>query len=109
MLQTSAVQAPNPPGSSPEHWATKSFSAAAVTFLIVALLTVFVRTRLLKAVYENISIRVLVYLSEALAAVGLSFVASYFDVFKKSTYIPTPAYQPDWHVLFWAAFIKREI
>ena len=43
-----------------------------------------------------------VYLSEAFAAIALSFVASYFDVFKKSTYIPTPQYQPDWHVLFWA-------
>jgi hypothetical protein len=38
-----------------------------------------------------------------MAAVALSVVASYFDVFKKSTYIPTGAYQPDWHVFFWAS------
>ena len=35
--------------------------------------------------------------------IALSFVGSYFDVFRKTTYIPTLQYQPDWHVLFWAS------
>jgi hypothetical protein len=42
-------------------------------------------------------------LFEEAAAVGLSLVVSYFDAFKKATYVPTSSYQPDWHVPFWAS------
>ena len=89
------------PGQSPEHWGTKSFSSAVITFLVVALIAVLTWRVLLKGIRVNLGLRVMVYLSEAAAAVGLSLVATYFDIFKKSTYIPTPAYQPDWHVPFW--------
>jgi hypothetical protein len=68
-------------------------------FAIAAL----VRRWLLAGVRLNLAFRVVVYFSEAMAAIALSVVASYFDVFKKSTYVPTGAYQPDWHVFFWAS------
>ena len=100
---TTTVLQPASPGQSPEHWGTKSFSSAAVTFLIVAVISVLVWRLLLKEVRVNLGVRVVVYLSEAAAAVGLSLVVTYFDIFKKSTYVPTSSYQPDWHVVFWAS------
>jgi hypothetical protein len=104
MEQTNtAVLQPASPGQSPEHWGTKSFSSAAITFLVVAVISVLVWRLLLKGIRVNIGARVVVYLSEAASAVGLSLVVSYFDVFKKATYVPTPNYQPDWHVIFWAS------
>jgi hypothetical protein len=101
--QTVTVVQPASPGQSSQHWGTKSFSSAAITFLAVVLISVLIWRSLVKGVRLNLGLRVIVYLSEAAAAVGLSLVASYFDIFKKVTYVPTPAYQPDWHVLFWAA------
>src|SRR5579872_900272 len=103
MQQTTTILQPASPGQSPEHWGTKSFSSAAITFLAVAAISVLTWRFLLKGVRLNLGIRVAVYLSEAAAAVGLSLVVSYFDVFKKATYVPTPSYQPDWHVMFWAS------
>ena len=70
----------------------------------MALLAVLVWRYLSKGVRVNLGIRVTVYLSEAAAAVGLSLVATRFDIFKKATYTPTSVYQPDWHVVFWASF-----
>lgn len=99
---TTALQ-PASPGQSPEHWGTKSFSSAAVTFVVVGVAALLVWRFLLKGVRLNLGIRVVVYLSEAASAVGLSLVVTYFDVFKKATYVPTPSYQPDWHVPFWAS------
>jgi hypothetical protein len=101
--ETAIVSQPASPGQSPEHWGTKSFSFATVTFLVVVLLAVLVWRLLLKGVRVNLGIRAVVYLSEAAAAVGLSLVVSYFDIFKKATYVPTPSYEPDWHVFFWAS------
>jgi hypothetical protein len=83
------------PGQSPEHWGTKSFF----------LLSVLVWRFLIRGVRANLGLRVAVYLSEAASAVGLSLVVSYFDVFKKATYVPTANYQPDWHVVFWASVL----
>lgn len=100
---TTTVLQPASPGQSPEHWGTKSFSSAAITFFVVVTISVFVWRYLVRGVRLNLGIRVVVYLSEAGAAVGLSLVVSYFDVFKKATYVPTPSYQPDWHVIFWAS------
>lgn len=100
---TTGVLQPASPGQSPEHWGTKSFSFAAITFLVVAIIGVLVWRSLLRGVRVNIGVRVLVYLSEAASAVGLSLIVSYFDVFKKTTYVPTATYQPDWHVIFWAS------
>jgi hypothetical protein len=104
MAQTaSGISQPASPGESPQHWGTKSFSAAAATFFAVAVVALLIWRFLLKGVRVNLGVRVLVYFSEAAAAVGLSLVVTYFDVFKKTTYVPTPAYQPDWHVIFWAS------
>jgi hypothetical protein len=91
------------PGQSPEHWGTKSFSSASITFLAIAIFSALVWRFLIKGMRVNLGARVAVYLSEAAAAVGLSLVVSYFDVFKKATYVPTASYQPDWHVVFWAS------
>jgi hypothetical protein len=102
-LVTTTLEA-SPPGNSAEHWGTKSFSSATVTFLCVAIFAVCVWRLLLKGVRANVGVRVVVYLSEAAAAVGLSLVLARFDVLKKVTYIPTAVYQPDWHVVFWASF-----
>ena len=41
------------------------------------------------------------FITEPIVAVLVSIVGSFFDVFKRLTYIPTPVYQPDWHVIFW--------
>ncbi len=98
------IQQASPPGNSSEHWGTRSFSSATVTFLCVAIVTVLIWRLLLKGVRVNLGVRVAVYLSEAASAVGLSLVLARFDVLKKATYIPTRAYQPDWHVIFWASF-----
>lgn len=96
----STVQ-PATPGQSPEHWGTKSFSSATVTALVVALIAVLFWRFLIKGIRLNLGLRIAVYLSEAASAIGLSLIATYFDIFKKSTYVPTSAYQPDWHVPFW--------
>jgi hypothetical protein len=105
MLQlTTTTQQPSAPGNSPEHWGTKSFSSAIAASLVLALLAVLVWRYLVKGVRLNLGIRVAVYLSEAAAAVGLSLVATRFDIFKKATYTPTSLYEPDWHVVFWASF-----
>jgi hypothetical protein len=100
---TTTVSQPASPGQSPEHWGTKSFSSGAITFLAAAVISILVWRFLLKGIRLNLGIRVMVYLSEAAAAVGLSLVATYFDIFKKATYVPTPGYAPDWHVPFWAS------
>src|SRR5579862_3522325 len=100
---TNIVLQPTSPGQSPEHWGTKSFSSAAMTFVIVGVISVLLWRSLLRGVRINLGVRVIVYLSEAASAVGLSLIVSYFDVFKKATYVPTPGYQPDWHVVFWAS------
>jgi hypothetical protein len=102
-LVTAIVLQQVSPGQSPEHWGTKSFSSAAVTFLAVAILSLIVWRFLIRGVRISLGVRIVVYLSEAAAAVGLSLVVSYFDVFKKATYVPTQFYQPDWHVVFWAS------
>jgi len=98
-----AVLQPASPGQSPEHWGTKSFSSAAVSVLAVILVSVLIWRFLLKGVRVSLGVRVAVYLSEAASAVGLSLLVSYFDIFKKATYVPTPSYRPDWHVVFWAS------
>src|SRR5687768_15652830 len=97
----SAMGAPSSPGSSPAHWTTKSFVGGAVTVALLGILAWAFWKRLIGGVRENVGVRVVVYFSEAAAAIGLSVVASYFDVFKKSTYVPTSTYQLDWHVMFW--------
>jgi hypothetical protein len=94
---------PGSPGSSPEHWTTRTFIFSGLAVVVIAIIAFLAWKRLMAALRESVTIRVVVYFSEAAAAIVLSIVASYFDVFKKATYVPTAAYQPDWHVIFWAA------
>jgi hypothetical protein len=101
--QTASTTQTAPPGSSPQHWGTKSFSFGGVTFIFVAVIAAVLWNVLLKRIRGNLAFRVIVYLSEAAVAVGLSLVASIFEIFRKPTYTPTPTYQPDWHVFFWAS------
>jgi hypothetical protein len=97
------AQTPSTPGSSAAHWTTLTFAWATGFGLLVFALGFLVRRNLLAEIKRNLATRIFIYFSEAMAAVALSVIASYFDVFKKSTYIPTDQYRPDWHVFFWAS------
>lgn len=96
-------QLPASPGSSPEHWATRTLIFGALGFFLVWLICFSIWWLALRNSLHRPSVRISVYFTSVLAAALAAFIASYFDVFKKPTYIPTPQYRPDWHVLFWGA------
>src|ERR1700730_11978250 len=97
------TQIPSSPGASPVHWTTRTLIIGLCVGVLIAIVSGYYRNRLLDKLRNNLTVRILVYFSEAAAAVLLSVVASYFDVFKHSTYVPTAPYEPDWHVIFWGA------
>lgn len=101
--QASAQQPPLSPGSSPHHWTTISFAWALGTAIIVVAIATLIRKTIFTGIKRNLALRIFVYFSEAIAAIALSVVGSYFDVFRKGTYVPSSTYQPDWHVYFWAS------
>jgi hypothetical protein len=90
-----------PPGTSPEHWTTRSvlagFAGAGIIFVIAALMW----KSLLRVVHDNPAPRILVYAAEAGTVLSLGIIASAFDIFKRATYKPTPDYHPDWYVVVW--------
>src|ERR1700733_15792307 len=91
------------PGTSPEHWTTKTFLAGLITALLVFFFAYAGWNRILAGARESLAKRILIYTAEAMTAVSISIVASAFDIFKKTTYTPTDKYQPDWHVIVWGS------
>jgi hypothetical protein len=63
MQQTTAtVSQPATPGQSAEHWGTKSFSYAAITFILIIAITALAWRYLIRGVRLNLGVRVVVYL-----------------------------------------------
>lgn len=69
--------------------------------LFICCVAYLVRAYLSNHIRDSVSFRVILFITEPIVAVILSIVGSFFDIFKRSTYIPTATYQPDWHVVFW--------
>ena len=86
---------PASPGSSPEHWTTKAVVSGVVVGLIVCAIGYIARNSLADRMRDSLSFRVILFITEPVAAVILSVVTSFFETFKRSTYIPTPEYRPD--------------
>jgi hypothetical protein len=99
LLRTAAGQ--GVPGTSPEHWTTKTFLAGLAVAILVFILAFSRWNRILAGARESLVKRILIYTAEAITAVAISIVASAFDIFKRTTYTPTPDYRPDWHVVVW--------
>jgi len=92
---------PLPPGSSSQHWTTKAVITGVVAALVVCGIGYAMREILSDRISDSVSFRVILFVTEPISAVFLSIIGSFFDIFRRSTYIPTAEYQPDWHVVFW--------
>jgi len=99
--QALVLTVPASPGSSPEHWTTKSVVTGVVIALGIWIIAFVCRKSLITRTRDSAAFRIIVFITEPVVAVVLSVIGSFFDIFKRSTYIPTAQYQPDWHVVFW--------
>lgn len=55
----------------------------------------------MERIRESVSFRIGLFVTGPIVAAVLSFLGSFFEIFRRATYIPTRDYQPDWHVIFW--------
>jgi len=86
----------------PFHWKTKSAICAVLTATFVFVLAATRWGWLKNALRKNLRFRLVFFLVDPFFALILSALASYFDIFKPSTYSETATPLPDWHTIFWA-------
>lgn len=88
--------------ASAAHWKTITLITSATVAIVISLVATLLWGRLKKLLRDNIRFRLLFFFFDPLSALILSALASYYDVFKPSTYAVTATSSPDWHTAFWA-------